>query len=159
MEDSVIIIISLALMTCTLIGIKMLRGETQVKRVKKEVQESANKEVISSKDMTITTLKDELRSVKGKLYKTLALEAEEEEEEPDNPVKPVTWEEITALVTAKYPNSKYIKLLPLAKKQIMDATKGMTMKEILEYVKSFTGNQEPQGSSNPESVAYNPNWA
>jgi len=159
MEDSVIIIISLALMACTLIGIKMFRGETQVKRVKKEVQESANKEVISSKDMTITTLKDELRSVKGKLYKTLALEAEEEEEEePDNQVKPVTWEEITALVNSTYP--KYAKLLPLVKKQVMDATKGLSMEEILNYVKQFTGGQQPQATTGPTAAEpYNPNWA
>jgi len=42
----------------------------------------------------------------------------------------------------------------------MDATKGMSMDEILSYVKTITGNKEPQGTPNdPKSVEYNPNWA
>jgi len=80
-----------------------------------------------------------------------------DQEESDNGVKPVTFEEITALVNTKYP--KYAQLLPLVKKQVMDATKGMTMNEILSYVKQFTGNQQSQGETNPESITYNPNWA
>jgi len=104
-------------------------------------------DVLKIKDKVISSLQAKLRS----------FETEEEEEEEDNGVKPVTFEEITALVNTKYP--KYAKFLPLVKKQVMDATKGMTMQEILEYVKSFTGNQEPQGTPNPQSIAYNPDWA
>jgi len=104
-------------------------------------------DVLKLKDKVISSLSAKLR----------VLEEDDEEEESDNPVKPVTFEEITALVNTKYP--KYAKFLPLVKKQVMDATKGMTMQEILEYVKSFTGNQQSQESPNPESVAYNPNWA
>jgi len=156
MEDYVIVIISLALMGCCLIGIKMLRGETGPKRAKKQVQESAQQEVISSKDLTIATLKDELRSIKGKLYRTQQLEAEDQEE-PIAGGKDVTFEEITALVNQNYP--KYSVLLPLVKKQVMEATKGMSMNEILTYVKQFTGNKQPQGIANEESTTYNPNWA
>jgi len=104
-------------------------------------------DVLKVKDRQIQSLSTKLRS----------FESEEEEEEPDNGVKPVTWEEITALVNSTYP--KYVNLLPLVKKQVMDATKGMTMKEILQYVKQFTGNKQSEGTSNPESIAYNPNWA
>jgi len=150
------IVLSVVLMGGCLIGLKMLRGETGRKQAKIQVQDSAHKEVISSKDLTITTLKDELRSIKGKLYRTQQLE-EEEDEESDVGVKPVTWEEITALVHTTYP--KIDKILPLAKKQIMEMTKDMTMKEILEYVKQFTGNKQSEESSNPQSIAYNPNWA
>jgi len=105
-------------------------------------------DVLKLKDKAISSLQAKLRNY----------ESEDEEEESDNPVKPVTWEEITALVTTQYP--KYASLLPLVKKQIMDATKGMTMKEILTYVKQFTGNQQSKGSSTPiESASYNPDWA
>lgn len=157
MEDSVIVIISLALMACSLIGIKMLRPIDNHKQAKKDVTDTAQKEVITSKDITITTLKDELRSVMGKLTRLRDKEPEEEEEELDNGVKPVTWDEITALVHTTYP--KYDKILPFAKKQIMDMIKGMSMEEILNYVKQFTGNKESEGTPNPESIAYNPNWA
>jgi len=104
-------------------------------------------DVLKVKDRQIQSLSTKLRS----------FESEEEEEEPDNGVKPVTFEEITALVNTKYP--KYANLLPLVKKQVMEATKGMTMTEILNYVKQFTGNQESQGTPTPESITYNPNWA
>jgi len=104
-------------------------------------------DVLKVKDRQIQSLSTKLRS----------FESEEEEEEEDDGVKPVTFEEITALVDSKYP--KYAKLLPLVKKQVMEATKGMTMNEILSYVKQFTGNTETAGTSNPESIAYNPNWA
>jgi len=104
-------------------------------------------DVLKVKDKQIQSLSTKLRNYE-----------QEDEEEPDNPVKPVTWDEITALVTTQYP--KYAALLPLAKKQIMDATKGMTMKEILSYVKQFTGNQQSQSPlANPQSAAYNPDWA
>jgi len=104
-------------------------------------------DVLKLKDKAIASLSAKLRN----------FEEDNEEEEEDNGVKPVTFEEITALVNTKYP--KYAKFLPLVKKQVMDATKGMTMQEILEYVKTFTGNQQSQESPNPESVAYNSNWA
>jgi len=103
-------------------------------------------DVLKLKDKAIASLSAKLRNFE-----------EEEEEESDNPVKPVTFEEITALVNTQYP--KYAHLLPLVKKQVMDATKGMSMDEILQYVKTITGNKEPQGKANPESVAYNPDWA
>jgi len=112
-----------------------------------EVYNTQVTDVLKLKDKAISSLTAKLRN----------LEEDNEKEEEDNGVKPVTFEEITGLVNTKYP--KYAKFLPLVKKQVMDATKGMTMQEILEYVKSFTGNQQSQESSNPESVAYNPNWA
>jgi len=157
MEDYVYVIISIAFMTCSLIAIKMLKGETGPKRAKKEVQDSALKEVVYSKDLTITTLKDELRSVKGKLYRNMQLEPDQEEETPTNQGKQVTFDQITALVNTQYP--QYAKLLPLVKKQVMDATKGMTMEEILQYVKQFTGNKQSSGLPSISPSTQNPNWA
>jgi len=104
-------------------------------------------DVLKLKDKAIASLSTKIRNFE-----------EDEEEEPDNGVKPVTWEEISALVTTHYP--KYANLLPLVKKQVMEATKGMSMEEILNYVKQFTGDKEPKGSPiNPESASFNPNWA
>jgi len=121
-------------------------GDSSIKEMYNVYNQQVN-DVLKVKDRQIQSLSTKLRS----------FEAEEEEEEPDNGVKPVTWDEITALVNTQYP--KYASLLPLVKKQVMEATKGMSMQEILEYVKQFTGNKQPQESPNPESVAYNPNWA
>jgi len=103
-------------------------------------------DVLKLKDKAISSLQAKLRNFEA-----------EEEEEPDDLVKPVTWEEITALVTTHYP--KYAGLLPLVKKQVMEATKGMTREEILNYVKQFTGNKQPEAVTTPESATYNPNWA
>lgn len=157
MEDIIIIAVIGMIGVFSLVGMKMFKPNDRVKRAKKEVQDTAMKEVIDSKDLTITTLKDEMRSIKGKLYRTLQLEADNEEELPDMSSKQVTFEQIQALVKTRYP--KYAKLLPLAKKQIMEAIKGMTLEEILDYVKEFTGNQQSQGQITPESATYNPNWA
>jgi len=121
-------------------------GDSSIKEMY-NVYNQQVQDVLKVKDRQIQSLSTKLRS----------FESEEEEEEPDDGVKPVTWEEITALVTSTYP--KYANLLPLAKKQIMEATKGLSMEEILTYVKQFTGNKESQGTPSPESIAYNPNWA
>jgi len=157
MEDSLYIIAIALIGTFSLIGMRMFKPNEYHKQAKKEVQDTAQKEVIASKDITITTLKDELRSVMGKLTRLRDKEPEEEEEEPDNGVKPVTWDEITALVHTAYP--KYDKVLPFAKKQIMEMTEGMSMEEILNYVKQFTGNKQSEGAPDPKSIAYNPDWA
>jgi len=120
-------------------------GDSSIKELYSVYNNQVN-DVLKIKDKVIASLQAKLRNFE-----------EEEEEEPDNGVKPVTWEEITALVNSTYP--KYVNLLPLVKKQVMDATKGMTIQEILQYVKQFTGNKQSEGTSTPESITYNPNWA
>ena len=77
--------------------------------------------------------------------------------EEDQLTKQVSFEEIQALVKQSYP--KYAPMLPLMKKQIMDITKGMSLQEILDYVKQITGNKQSEGNPSPESATYNPNWA
>ena len=157
MED--IVLIALVMMTgvFALVGAKMFKPNDNRKQAKKDATDSAQKEVISSKDITITTLKDELRSVNGKLTRYRDKEPELEEEVTESGNKQVTWEEIQALVKTQAP--KQALLLPLLKNQIMDATKGMTMEEILGYVKQFTGNKQSEAGTPPESATYNPNWA
>ena len=74
-----------------------------------------------------------------------------------NNKKNVSFEEIQTLVKQAYP--QYASFLPLAKKQIMEMTKGMSLDDILAYVGQITGNKEPKGQSDPQSAEYNPNWA
>jgi len=98
-------------------------------------------DVLKVKDKQISSLSAKLRNY----------DEDEQEDEPNQ--KQVTFEEIQALVKTKYP--KQAILLPLIRKQVMDATKGMTMEEILGYVKQFTGNQESQGSAIAPDAAGN----
>ena len=157
MED--IVLIALVMMTgvFALVGMRMFKPNDYRKIAKKDASDSAQKEVITSKDITITTLKDELRSVMGKLTRLRDKEPELEQELTESDGKQITFEEITALVKTNAP--KYSKMLPLVKKQVMEAVKGMSMEEVLNYVKQFAGNQQSEGSTNPESATYNPNWA
>jgi len=161
-EDYVFVLIIALIGVFSLIGARMFKPN-QAKNKVKEKKESANQSLFSIYDDQIQRLKLSLRSESGRANRLQALrnselEIESEEEGPGTK-KPVSWEEITALVKAKYPNHKYLKLLPLVKDQVMEATSGMTMEEILNYVKEFTGDQESQGISDPQSAVYNPNWA
>ena len=157
MED--IVLIALVMMTgvFALVGMRMFKPNDYRKIAKKDASDSAQKEVITSKDITITTLKDELRSVMGKLTRLRDKEPELEQELTESDGKQITFEEITALVKTNAP--KYSKMLPLVKKQVMEAVEGMSIEEVLNYVKQFAGNQQSEGSTNPESATYNPNWA
>jgi len=110
----------------------------------REVEKSTIADILKQKDNQIKSL-----NARIKQFEPL--------DEEDQPKKGVSWEEITALVNQNYP--KYGPLLPLMKKQIMDMTKGMSLDEILGYVKQITGNKQPGTISDPASTAYNPNWA
>jgi len=101
----------------------------------------------------------EIVNTKNKQIKSFQQQLRQNEEPLDQGIdKQVTFEEITALVQQTYP--KYAPMLPLMKKQIMEITKGMTLEQIMEYVKQLTGNKEPQGSSTSiTSTTYNPDWA
>jgi len=103
-------------------------------------------DVLKLKDKSIASLQAKLRN----------FEEPAEEGEPGNE-KQVSFEEITALVKQSYP--KYTVMLPVFKKQIMEVTKGMSLEQVLDYVKQITGNQQSEGAPNPESTTWNPNWA
>ena len=110
----------------------------------REVEKSTIADILKQKDNQIKSLNARIKQFEPLI-------------EEDQPQKGVSFEDITALVQKSYP--KYAPLLPLMKKQIMDITKGMSLDEILTYVKQITGNKESQGNINPESSTYNPNWA
>jgi len=107
------------------------------------VQTEQIKEIVKSKNNQIKSYQQQLRQT--------------DEEETPGDQKEVTFEEITALVKQSYP--KYSPILPMMKKQIMEITKGMTLPQVLDYVKQITGDKQPQEGLSPESEKYNPNWA
>ena len=110
----------------------------------REVEKATISDILKQKDKQISSLNARLKQF-------------EPITEEDSPKKGVTFEEITALVQQTYP--KYAMMLPLMKKQIMEMTKGMSLDEILGYVKQLTGNKQSQGQTDPQSAEYNPNWA
>jgi len=121
-------------------------GDSSIKELY-SVYNTQVSDVLKLKDKSIASLQAKLRNFE---------EPNEEEEQPGDQ-KQVTFEEITTLVNQTYP--KYAPMLPLMKKQIMEITKGMTLDQILEYVKQISGNKQPQGQTDPQSAEYNPNWA
>jgi len=120
-------------------------GDSSIKELY-SVYNTQVSDVLKLKDKSIASLQAKLRNFEV-----------EDQESDQGTEKMVTFEEISALVQQTYP--KYAPMLPLMKKQIMEITKGMTLEQVLEYVKQITGNKQSKAASNPESIAYNPNWA
>jgi len=120
-------------------------GDSSIKELY-EVYNTQVSDVLKIKDKSIASLQAKLRNFE-----------EPDQEDITGTEKMVTFEEISALVQQTYP--KYAPMLPLMKKQIMEITKGMTLEQVLEYVKQITGNKQSQAGVSPESAQYNPNWA
>jgi len=112
-----------------------------------DVYNTQVKDILKIKDTQISSLTSKLKRI----------EAQDVEELQESSGKQITFEEIQAFVNTKYP--KAAPLVILLKKQIMDATKGMTREEILGYVKQFTESQGSKGSSDPQSIEYRTDWA
>jgi len=111
-----------------------------------DVYNTQVKDILKIKDTQISSLTSKLKR----------MEADQIEIEPESN-EDQKFEEITALVKTQFP--QYAPLMILAKKQIMEATKGMDMKEILGYVKQFTQSKGSKGAPDPQSVEFNPTWA
>jgi len=120
-------------------------GDSSIKELY-EVYNTQVSDVLKIKDKSIASLQAKLRNFE-----------ETDEESDEGTEKMVTFEEISALVQQTYP--KYAPMLPLMKKQIMEITKGMTLEQVLEYVKQITGNKQSKAGLSTESVQYDPNWA
>ena len=157
MEDYVILASIMMFGGFGLLAMKMFQGKGKTKTRLNSAQDVLTK----TYETNIERLSVELRKQTGRASRLQALRdgelAIEEEELTKSGNKQVTWEEIQTLVKNQAP--KYAMMLPLVKKQIMQATEGMSMEEILNYVKQFTGNKESKGETPPESATYNPNWA
>ena len=163
MED--IVLIALVMMTgvFALVGMRMFKPNDYRKTAKKDASDSAQKEVISSKDITITTLKDELRSVMGKLTRLRDKVPDEEEEATPTPAisgeKEATWEEIQELVKVSYPQyAKYL-ALPGIQDKVMEQVKGMTLAQIIQQIQSIIGGGKPQSGIEETNQEYNRNYA
>lgn len=158
MEDYIIIVI-IGLIGCfALTALKMFKpnqGKTKVINRKDKAETTLDK----INEDTIVRLSDQLKKEAGRANRLQALKdkLEDNEEIEEEGVNQVTFEEITSLVKASYP--KYAGLLPIFEKQIMDATKGMTMEQILTYVKQIKENQQSKGAPSPQASDYNANWA
>lgn len=164
MEDQTIVIIIAMIGIFAIIGAKMF-NPNQAKSKVKTRKDNAVDTLDKVNDATIERLSKELKKESGRANRLQALkdkwegneDEEEEEEEPGK--KQVTFEEIQELVKVSYP--KYSGLLPVFKGQIMEATKGMSLEEVLQYVKNIKGDQG-FGPGDPASVTnegFNPNYA
>jgi len=162
-EDTTILLIITLIGIFSLIGARIFKPG-QAKTKQKKAIESA-KDVLDHIQLDqIERLKGQLKSEAGRANRLQALKdqanaIDEPQEEISSPggKKPATWEEITALVNTQAP--KYAKILPLFKNQVMEATEGMSLEEILNYVKQFRGDQQSQAGITPESLTYRPDWA
>jgi len=167
MQDIYLVILILGTLFGTIFSaIYYKKGLNPVKKAKKnaeisifdnlveyrEVEKGTITDILKQKDNQIKSLNRQLQLLQPELI--------EEDQNIKNNKKNVTFEEIQALVKQAYPKYSFMLALPGAKKQIMDITKGMSLEEILDYVKQITGAQQSEGSpQGPESLGYNPNWA
>ncbi len=121
-------------------GLKILKPNKAKTKVKSSI-ESANEVLRDIDQETITRLKTTLKSESGRANRLQALKNDEEPpEEPQTDDKSATWEQIQQLVKASYP--QYATFLPIFKGQILKATKGMSVQEIISTVSGVIGSQQ-----------------
>jgi len=147
MEDLTLVVLVLGTFFPALFAaIYLKKGTNPVKKARKAAESSLYDNLTQYREVEKSTIADILKRKDSEIksYK-LRLKEFEPLDEEDQQEKGITWEEITALANSKFP--KYSMMLPLVKKQIMEATKGMTMEEVLQYVKQFTPNQQSQGEA------------
>ena len=153
MEDYVILLSIAMFGVFALVGMKMFQGKGKVKTKLSSAQDTLTK----TYETNIDRLSIELRKQTGRASRLQALRDGETVEMTESDDKQITFEEVTALVKTNAP--KYSKMLPLVKKQVMEAVEGMSMEEVLNYVKQFAGNKGLSGGVAPESVAWRSDWA
>jgi len=159
MEDIYTVILILGTLFAALFGgIYYKKGQNPVKKAQKRNESSLFDNLTEYREVEKGTILDilkqkdnQIKSLNARLKQIEPQEVEELEQ------KGVTWEEIQTLVSQAAP--QYAVFLPLAKKQIMEMVKGMSMNEVIEYVKQFTGNKESKGTTDPQSLEYRKDWA
>jgi len=159
MEDLTLIVLILGTFFPALFtAIYFKKGQSGVKKARKRNEMSLFDNLTDYREVEKSTISDILKRKDSEIKSLNArIKQFEPTVEEDQPEKGVSWEEIQTLVKQAAP--QYATFLPLMKKQIMEMTKGMTMNELIEYVKQFTGDKQPQGIADPQSTSYNPNWA
>jgi len=158
-EEWVLLVAIFMAGTFVLTGVKLFKPNSS-KNKPKTRKDNANEALDKVNDETIDRLTDQLKKEAGRANRLQALKDKFEnisEDSEDSQQKQVTFEEIEALVKQTYP--KYALMLPVMKKQIMEITKGMSLEQVLDYVRQITGDKQPSTGTNPESATFNPNWA
>jgi len=159
MEDLTLVVLILGTFFPALFAVIYLKkGQSGVKKAKKRNEMSLFDNLTDYREVEKSTIADILKQ-KDNQIKSLNVRLKNFEpiEQEDQQEKGVSWEEIQTLVKQAAP--QYAAFLPVMKKQIMEITKGMSMNELLEYVKQFTGNKGSSTTLDPQSAQYNPNWA
>jgi len=160
MEEFTIVVILGVVFMGIFTGFILLNRQNPVKKARKRNEISQFDNLTEYREVEKATILDILKQ-KDNQIKSLNARIKQFEpiDEEDQPQKQVSFEEITALVKQTYP--KYLPIVQLGKKQIMEMTKGMSMDEILNYVKQFTGNQQSQASpiQQYDSAGYRVDWA
>jgi len=147
MEDLTVVILVLGTFFPALFAaIYMKKGLNPVKKARKNAETSLYDNLTQYREVEKSTIADILKR-KDSEIKSLNVRLKQFEplDEEDQQTKGVTFEELQGLVQSQYP--KYAVMMPLLKKQIMEATKGMTMEQILTYVKQLTGDKQSSAVS------------
>jgi len=108
-------------------------------------------DVLKLKDKAISSLQAKLRG----------FETDPEEETPEEVADLIKSPEIQKILKERGVNPAVLNN-PVIQKYIKKYTKGMTIEQVLEIAQQFgllKGNQKSQGSSTPESIEYNKDWA
>jgi len=163
MEDYLLVILILGTFSASLISaLYYKKQQNPVKKSQKRNESSLFDNLTEYREVEKGTILDILKQ-KDNQIKSLNARIKQfdpivEEDQQEKGGGQVSFEEITALVQQSYP--KYAFMLPLMKKQIMEVTKGMSLDEILGYVKQITGNQQSENQIGPSVYpAWDPNSA
>jgi len=148
MEESTIIIILGVVFMAIFTGFNLIKRQNPAKKAQKkaemsvwenlteyrEVEKQTIADIIHQKDSQIKSLNAKIKLLEPELI---------EEEKPGK--KQITFEEIQAYVKQNHPKYSALLIIPGVKKQILQATKGMTIQEAMELIRQFTGDQKPGG--------------
>jgi len=148
LEDITLVVLILGTFFMAIItAIYFKRGENPTKKARKNAETSLFDNLTQYREVEKSTIADILKQKESQIKSlNVRLKQFEPLAEEDQQKGGVTWEEITALVQHQYPKYSSLLLIPGVEKQVMKTTKGMSMDQILQYVKQFTGNQQSEGS-------------
>jgi len=144
MEPELVILLSVMTVSAALmVGYVAKTWQNKGKKHSKVVEESAL-QVIGDQVKEMGGTFKEMMEFKNKQIKSLQgqiskFTQDQQEDQPDSENNQVQFEDIQTLVSKTYPQYAKFLQLPFAKKEIMKATKGMTLEEVISMVEEWTG--------------------
>jgi len=143
----------------SLIGAKMISPNVSKTKVKTR-KENADNVLQQVNEEAIDRLSVQLKKESGRANKLQQLRDKEAgveyEDEPSG--QSASWEEIQELIKVSYP--QYSSLAPLFKKQILKATKGMSVEDIIKTVQQFVkGSGQSNSATAGIDQTYRADWA